>query len=244
MPLFGKPDVGKLEGQRDIRGLIKTLKHRDERIRNEAAEALGRMGQQAIAPLVDELRRLAPTQKVGWEAMALARVGEPAIEPLIRMQAEAARAGNALLLAYGAIVSGQVLRAIGEPAVKPLIGMLSDTDANVRGLVSSALGGMGGQAVPQLVAALTDTEDQVRIGAAVALALAPDQTAVEPLRTALQDPSNWVRVHAAGALAKMDAAEAQALQLLREAAQDFGPGSSEDYRGVAAFYLQQCGQKP
>ncbi len=243
MPLFGKPDVGKMEVQRDIRGLIKTLKHKDERVRNEAAEALGRMGQVAIAPLVDELRRLAPAKKVGWEAVALARIGEPAVEPLIRMQAEAARAGNVLLLAYGAIVSGQVLRTIGEPAVKPLIGMLLDPDANVRGLVSSALGGMGGQAVPHLAAALTDTHDQVRIGAAVALGLAPDQTAAEPLRRALQDPNNWVRVHAAGALAKVDAADAQALQFLHEAAQDSGPGSSEDYRGVAAFYLQQCGQK-
>lgn len=243
MPLFGKPDVRKLEQRRDIKGLIKALKHRDESVRSDAAEALGRIGEEAINPLIQELRRLAPTQKFTAEVLALAKIGEPAVEPLIRAQAAAAATGNVGVLAYIAVVSGQVLRQIGQPGIKPLIGMLSDPDANLRGLVSSFLGAMGQPAVEPLLGALADTRDEVRIGAAVALGLIGDGRAVESLGRALKDDNRWVRLHSAGALVKMDPSQAQAIQVLSEAAQDVGADSTDDYRGIATFYLKECGQK-
>jgi tetratricopeptide (TPR) repeat protein len=48
MPLFGPPNVNKLEDKRDIKGLIKALRHRDASVRRDAVEALGRVGDGSI----------------------------------------------------------------------------------------------------------------------------------------------------------------------------------------------------
>jgi HEAT repeat protein len=239
MPLFGRPDVRKLEQKRDIKELIKALKHREEGVCSEAAEALGRIGWEAINPLISEIRKPPYTQITTWVAVALAKIGEPVVEPLIRAQATAASEGNVGLLTKAALVSGQVLRQVGEPAVKTLIRMLSDPDANVRGLVTAALGAIGEPAVEPLLRVLTDPRSEVRVGAAVALGQICDRKAIEHLRRALRDDNRWVRLHSAGALTKIDTSEIQAIKLLKEAAQDYGPDSSDDYRGVAALYLKQ-----
>lgn len=244
MPLFGEPDISKLEQRRDIKGLIKALKHRKESVRTEAAEALGRMGAEAINPLIGEIRKPPYTKVPTWVAVALAKIGGPAIEPLIRAQAAAASVGNMGLFTKTTMVSGLVLRQLRESAVKPLIGMLSDPDANVRGLVSSSLGALGEPAVEPLIAALEDAKYEVRLGAAAALGQICDSRAIDPLRRALKDENRWVRLHSAGALAKTDPSEGEAIQLLREAAQDHGPDSSDDYRGIAELYLKECGKKP
>ena len=143
MPLFGRPDIRKLEQDRDTKGLIKALEHRDESLRKEAMEALERMGGEAV-------------------------------EPLIR--------------------------------------------------------------------ALTDPNDNTRVCAALALGdaakQANDRRAIEPLRGALKDANRWVRLHSAGSLTKIDPSETQAIQLLKEAAQDYSLDSSDDYRGIAASYLK------
>ena len=42
MPLFGPPNIEKLKEKRDVEGLIKALRHKDAKIRCDAAEALAR----------------------------------------------------------------------------------------------------------------------------------------------------------------------------------------------------------
>ena len=57
--VFFKPNIEKLEAEKDIRGLVKALyyrnaphyKYEDYRIKEKAAEVLGRMGKSAIASL-------------------------------------------------------------------------------------------------------------------------------------------------------------------------------------------------
>lgn len=234
MPLFGKPDVRKLEQKRDIKGLIKALKHKNKGLRDEATEALVRIGEEAIEPLINELRKLlpvGPTVKCSWIAVVLGRMGEAAIDPLtaaIREEHLGLRVNAAWALGF-----------IGEPAVQPLIKMLSDPDGNVRGLAGVALARIGGPAVEPLTRALTDANYEVRVDAARALGFIRDRRAIEPLRRALNNGNRLVRLHSAGALAMIDPSEIQAIQLLKEAAQDYGSDSSEDYRNVAAFYLKQ-----
>jgi len=238
MPLFGRPDIRKLEQDRDIKGLIKALEHRDESLRKEAMEALKRMGGETVEPLINEFRKLSPTDptvKLSWTvAEVLGKIGEPAIEPLIA----AIREKHLGLRVNAALTLG----LIGEPAVNPLIRMLSDPDRNVGGLASVALGRIGGPAIEPLIRALTDANDNMRVCAAVALGdaakQANDRRAVEPLRRALKDADRWVRLHSAGALTKIDPSETQAIQLLKEAAQDYSLDSSDDYRGIAASYLK------
>ena len=239
MPLFRKPDVSKLEQKRDIKEIIKALKHRDERIRRQAAEALGRIDEEAIDPLLQEIRKPPYNETPTGVVVALAQIGTPVVEPLIRAQARATREGNVLLLTKTAVITGHVLRQVGEPAVDPLIRILTDPDTNVRGLVSAALGTIGEPAVEPLLNALTEPRDEGRIGAAVALGLICDRRAIEPLKKALEDDNRWVRLHSAGALTKTDPSETQAIQLLKEAIQDYGSDSSNDYREVAALYLKQ-----
>jgi len=238
MPLFGRPDIRKLEQDRDIKGLIKALEHRDESLRREAMEALERMGVEAVEPLINEFRKLSPTDptvKLSWTvAEVLGKIGEPAIEPLIA----AIREKHLGLRVNAALALG----LIGEPAVNPLIKVLSDPDRNIGGLASVALARIGGPAVESLIGALTDANDNTRVCAALALGDAAKQTndrrAVEPLRRALKDDDRWVRLHSAGALTKIDPSETQAIQLLKEAAQDYSLDSSDDYRGIAASYLK------
>lgn len=234
MPLFGKPNICELEQKRDIKELIKILKHEEGSLREEAMEALGRIGEEAIAPLINELRKLpstGTTVRFNYEiAGALGKIGKPAIEPLIaaiREQHLCLRANAALALSY-----------VGEPAINSLIKLFLDPDRNLLGLASLALSKIGAPAVEPLIRALTDDNDQVRIGAAVALSSICDRGTIEPLRRALKDSNRWVRLYSAVALAKIDASEIQAIQLLKEAAQDYGSDSS-DYRGVAAFFLEQ-----
>jgi len=238
MPLFGRPDIKKLEQDRDIKGLIKALEHRDESLRKEAMEALERMGGEAVEPLINEFRKLSPTGltvKLSWAvAEVLGKIGEAAIEPLIA----AIREKHLGLRVNAALALG----LIGEPAVNPLVKMLSDPDRNIGGLASVALARIGGPAVEPLIRALTDANDNTRVCAALALGdaakQANDRRAVEPLRRALKDADRWVRLHSAGALTKIDPSETQAIQLLKEAAQDYSLDSSDDYRGIAASYLK------
>lgn len=233
MPLFGRLDIGKLEQKRDIKELIKILKQGDNSLREGAEEALGRIGEQAIVPLINELRILPfnGTIEISYMTVALGKIGEPAIEPLIA----AIRENNPCLRVNATVALGY----IGEPAVSPLIKLLLDPDGNVRGLATAALARIGEPAVEPLLKVLTDSRVEVRLGAVVAIGPICDRRAIEPLRRALGDDNRWVRLHSAGALTKIDTSEIQAVKLLREAAQDYGPDSSDDYRGVAALLLKQ-----
>ena len=80
-----KPNVEKMEAKREVKGLIKALKHKNRGVREKAAEALGRIGdERAVEPLIQALndenrdvRRKA--------AYALGKIGDKrAVEPLIR----------------------------------------------------------------------------------------------------------------------------------------------------------------
>jgi HEAT repeat protein len=58
MPLFGPPNVDKLEAKGDVKGLIRTLlrQGKPSDLRVAAAEALGRLGDaRAVEPLVEAL---------------------------------------------------------------------------------------------------------------------------------------------------------------------------------------------
>jgi PAS domain S-box-containing protein len=51
-----KPNVEKLEKERDIESLIQALGHKDKNVRRGAAKALGRMGEDVVEPLIEAVR--------------------------------------------------------------------------------------------------------------------------------------------------------------------------------------------
>ena len=113
-----------------------------------------------VKGLVEALRH----EGVRLEAvMALARIGKPAVEPLIQSLKNEDRSTR-----FSAAVA---LGKIGDPrAIEPLIQALRDEAWNVRIAVAAALGEIGDErAVEPLTQALNDDNEDVQMGAKKAL---------------------------------------------------------------------------
>jgi HEAT repeat protein len=118
MGLFGPPNIEKLKAKKNVKGLIKALQYKNKgKVRRQAADALAVLGDvKAAEPLIHALK----DEYVRWDAAnALAKIGGPAVEPLIRAltnEDSNVRLGAARALGY-----------IGNArAVEPLIHALKD----------------------------------------------------------------------------------------------------------------------
>lgn len=80
-----KPNIEKMKGQKNIKGLLKAFRHRDYYIRETAAQALGVIGDPiALEPLVKALG-----DAMVASAVALGKLKDPrAVEPLIAVLME------------------------------------------------------------------------------------------------------------------------------------------------------------
>lgn len=220
--------IERLEKERDVWGLIDALGDAEPALRQDAADALVRIGDAAVEPLISILAYsdpplcmtaaevlgrigsprarqalvealIAPAPDVRIAAAeALGEIGEPAVGPLI----EALRNPFSLPLQEAA---ADVLSRMGEPAIGPLIAELKDEYGEVREAAARTLGGIDDpRAVEPLIAVLEagDPDWQVRQAAAQALGQIGDPRAVEPLLAMLKaGDSNWqVRQTAAAAL--------------------------------------------
>jgi len=178
-----------------VEPLIQALEDSNPEIRENAAHALGRMGdEKAVDPLIE---LLADEQ---WEVQkaardALVNIGEPAVEPLVKVMNDQNKSytprENAIL----------ALGEIGEPAVEPLIQML---DSKFACMAAYSLRVIGEPAVEPLIRALEDDNPQVRARAAEALSGIKDERAVEPLTKALNDEYELVRTFAKMGLEKIE----------------------------------------
>jgi protein-S-isoprenylcysteine O-methyltransferase Ste14 len=110
------------------------------------------------------------------------------------------------------------LTAFGEPAVDHLLPMLRHDTARVRSVAARALGDLRAErALPVLVAALHDADENVRGSAVEALAAIGSNDAVAPLlEVARDEEASWVRIGAIRAVDAMGAEEshATAMELL------------------------------
>ena len=117
MPLFGPPDVKKLEAKRDVKKLIKAMGYKDdEKVRTDALEALGRIGAPAIEPLTVTLKD--PDEMMRWRAsVVLGEIGEAqVVEPLI----------GALKDSYEKVrgCSAVMLGRIGDAELRSVVGLM------------------------------------------------------------------------------------------------------------------------
>jgi len=136
MGIFG-PNIGKMKENRDIKGLIKALKHSNAKVRADVAIALGELGDEhAVEPLIRVLKDIDETVR-GSVAVALGELGdEHAVEPLI----EALKDLDAAVRCSAAFALGK----IGDKcAVEPLIEALKDSAKQVRRDAVVALGEIG-----------------------------------------------------------------------------------------------------
>jgi len=229
MGLFG-PNIKKMEAKRDIEGLVKALKNRDEDVRRLAAAALGNIGDaRAVEYLIEALRNEEwSTQNT--VANSLEKIGEPSVGPII----EALKDDNEDARGLFALVLGRIG---GAQAIIPLADMLRDKNKIVRAEAVIALGSIKDtRIIEALPKALEDKDTYVRnravtvwgnitkseraigplikvltndhvIGSirkrAVDALVEIGKPAVEPLLQVLRDESDYAKCYAALALSRI-----------------------------------------
>lgn len=197
MPLFGKPDVKKMEAKGDVKSLIKALRYQpDVQIRLQAIQALGALGDvRAVKPLFTVQNDDDRTVRWGV-ADALVKIASRSIEPFIAAIHDSSRDVR--------FRAAACLGSTGDRrAVEPLCTLLKDSDSLVRGTAAWALGKISDSSVVEpLRAALMDGDPLVRGSAARAIGDIQDSMVVEELITALSDEARNVRASVAEALGK------------------------------------------
>jgi hypothetical protein len=188
---FSKPDVQKMTAKRDVKGLIKALSYtKSYDIPDSAANALVKIGDQAVEPLINELHH--PNLEVRWRAAeALGKIGDPrAVEGLTKALNDQ--------IDIVSLHAAEALGKIGDPrAVEALIEALDNPSVAVSSPSAIALGKIGDpRAFEALAKALRDTDVRLRASAADALGMIGGPTAIEALTEALNDSSEGIRLKA------------------------------------------------
>ena len=204
--------LGDLGDEKAIGPLITALK-RDEfsGVRWKAAEALSKMGNPAVGPLIAALQY--KDEDVRWKAaIALGEIGNlDAIAPLIQLLSDDDR--------FVRSRAAHALSMIGEQAVFPLIHALKKGDPGVRWGAALALGKIKNPlAVEPLILALADEQGLVRAEAASALA-SIGNPALGPLLRFLKSAQGETRIEVMTALGELQDADAiePLVQLLENA---------------------------
>jgi HEAT repeat protein len=169
------PEIEQLRAAKDVKALIRALRHEDRDIRRHAVQALGEFADaRAVEALIVAVQD--PDLEVAAQE-ALSRMGAPAVEPLVRLIREKGRSTRA----------AGALSEIRDPkATEPLLALLGDDDQLVRTSAVWALGKVGDRrAVPTLCDSLRDPD--LADVSAHALARIGDDRAVPPLVAHLMD---------------------------------------------------------
>jgi hypothetical protein len=195
---------------------IDLLKDKDWFRRKDAAITLGEMGdERAIAPLLVAFRDSEWNVREAAQD-ALAQIGPPAVEPLIKALREY-QIKTFVIQVLGKIkdervldplmvqlrneefkdVATKALVEIGVPAVERLMAVLNDKDKNVRKHSVMALGEIGvSEAIEPLIDATRDEEWMVRLQAIAALDLIGDDRGKPAIKALMKDPDFAVQMRA------------------------------------------------
>lgn len=176
--LFGPPNVKELESNKDVEGLVKALKYEDKNVRDNAAWALGKIGDaRAVNPLVaifrDKNEHIA--KRLGVVSLLRVIGSSQVIEAFMTAFEEDDD--------FDRLNVSEILHDIGDArVVKRLIVFLEGENRTKKIYAAKALGGIGGvRAVDPLIAALREKDTYIVRSAAKALGEIGDVKAVEPL---------------------------------------------------------------
>lgn len=176
--------------------VINALHSPDEEVREEAARALGELGDpRAVEPLIGLLAD--ENRYVRREAAkSLGKIGdERAIVPLINALKDEDR--------YGREGAAEGLGDMGEKAFPHLVSAMEDADWHVRMGAAVALRLIGDRkALPVLIRAMQDENRFVRREVIKSLGRIGDHSVIDTLVAALKDPDRSVRLRAVSALSK------------------------------------------
>ncbi|MFZ8842411.1 HEAT repeat domain-containing protein, partial [Thermoflexus sp.] len=199
-------------------------------VRQAAAWALGQIGDPQTTPALIQALQDEEWWVCRAAARALGQIGPPAVPALIQALRDEDRDVRWM--------AAWALGEIGDPQATPaLTEALKDKESLVCWMAAWALGKIGVPALPALLEALQDKDEEweVRYAAALALGQIGDPQATPALIQALRDENLVVRWAAAEALRKIG--DPQALPALLEALKD----EDEGVRRAAAEALGQIG---
>jgi bilin biosynthesis protein len=169
--------------------LIYSLLHdKDTVVKGSSVGALARIGEPSVAPLLEILASNEhPESTKGHAAWALAFIGTAAKEYLYQAIASDSPVVRAAVV-------GAIAKVAQEEPSSELFDILreslTDPDENVRCEAASALGNLSYQpAMANLIELLSHSDGESRKAAALALMKIGDNSAIEPLQTALAKES-------------------------------------------------------
>lgn len=257
--------LGEIKDGGAVEPLIKALGDEDEDVRLNAQIALGKIGEPAVEALIQALQEggwdvrcgaagalgeIGNKRAVGFLIQALEHDEVPDVRwraaqalgniarPLVKLGYK--KPVKSLIEALGdkdwtvQQVAAEALGDIGDPmAIEPLI---EAWGAETGVWAAPALAKIGEPALPALIKALKDRDENVRLQAAFGLGCTGHKRTVEPLIHALKDKSLHVRSNAAEALQKV---EGPPLDPLIESVKD----EDKFVRSVAASCLGRAADK-
>lgn len=169
----------------------------DDARTEEAALALGHLGNEVLPPLRDLLADADPDRR-WWATRVLAAVATPAARQLL----------VTALADPHPDVRACAAQGLGElhamEAVDGLVRCLADPSPFVSRIAAHSLARIGRPAVPALITTLQEGETLARAGAARALSVIQPEEAILALCAALDDPSAIVTYYAEEALERME----------------------------------------
>ena len=190
--------IGTIQAQTAVPDLIRLLADPNTYVKDTAIDALHRIGEPAVAPLLEVLdtkaRNLIPDEDTGFTSDY--------------QYIASAYIDNLWMKKYRIGTQSAAIQALGRlkaaDGVQPLIAALADEELQTDAL--AALVEMRGVAVPFLMDALKSTPDKIRVKVADALGQIGDRRAIVPLIEALNtDPHKEVKAFAATGLGNMRA---------------------------------------
>ena len=186
-----------IEKTQDVSHWLHILIDGEEDAREEAAHALGTLGQASVAPLLELLDHDDADVRC-WAIWALAQTGtRQAVQPLVdRLDDTDCDVRISAAMALGELRAAEAAAA--------LVGQLESWSGLLSRCAADALEKIGQEAVPALVKALEHPKSQVRMWAARALGHIGSTAAVEALcQVYLYDESYLAQHYAEEALRKM-----------------------------------------
>lgn len=201
MGIFGlfKPNIKRMEKKKNIKGLLKALEHDITSIQEEAAKALGRIGDaSAVEPLIKLLNPKKQISRLisirGFAVDVLGDIGDArAVEPLIEsLRWDDAYVQKKAIWALGKIGDKRALEWL-------ILELQKSPDGDFRSAAADAIDDIGdASAVEPLIEALEDKDEYVQRRSLLALGKIGGERALEALIEALKsekrDDPPWAAV--------------------------------------------------